>query len=122
MNLHCRDKTVATDTIYSDTPSIDYGSPCYQFFVCTKSLVFDVYGIKTDKQFVNTLKYNICAWGEMIKLMSNLSQSKVNNCAHIIIQSLRINDWQSELHYHKHNFFSAAIRELIVLPMPVLDV
>ena len=51
MNVYRRDKPVATDTIYSDTHVIDDGYTCDQLFVGTKSLVSDVYGIKTDNIF-----------------------------------------------------------------------
>ena len=70
MNVYRRDKPVATDTIYSDTHVIDDGYTCDQLFVGTKSLVSYVYGMKTDKQLVNTLEENICACGAMSKLVS----------------------------------------------------
>ena len=66
---HC-DENVATYTIYSNTPFVDYGSTCTQLFVDTNSLVSYVYGMKTDKQLVNTLEENICACGAMSKLVS----------------------------------------------------
>jgi hypothetical protein len=55
LNMHPRDKPVATDTIYSDTPAIDCGITSAQLFVGTKTHTADVYPIKSDKQFVNTL-------------------------------------------------------------------
>ena len=55
INGYFCDKPVATDTIYSDTPAIDYGSKYTQLFVGAKSLVSDVHGMKTYKQFLNTL-------------------------------------------------------------------
>ena len=67
--LHC-DENVATYTIYSNTPFVDDGSTCTQLFVDTNSLVSYVYGMKTDKQLVNTLEENICACGAMSKLVS----------------------------------------------------
>ena len=59
LKLKCRDKPVATDTVCSDTSAIDDGSTSTQIFVRTKTLVTDVYRIKLDKQFVNTLENNI---------------------------------------------------------------
>ena len=50
---------VATCTMCFDTPSMDDGSTFAQLFVGTKNLVTDAYGMKTDKQFVNTLEDNI---------------------------------------------------------------
>ena len=48
-------ETVATDTIFSDTPAVDDGSTMAQFFCGHDTLVCDVYGIKSTKQFINTL-------------------------------------------------------------------
>ena len=47
-NAKLRSEPVATDTMCSDTPAVDNGSTCAQFFLGTKTLVTDVYGIKTD--------------------------------------------------------------------------
>jgi hypothetical protein len=51
----CDEPKVPTDTIYSDTPAIDCGITSAQLFVGTKTHTADVYPIKSDKQFVNTL-------------------------------------------------------------------
>jgi hypothetical protein len=59
LNVHPRDEPVATDTIYSNTPAIDCGITSAQLFVGTKTHTADVYPIKSDKQFVNTLLDNI---------------------------------------------------------------
>ena len=58
-NVHQRDEAVATDTVYLDTPAIDSGITAAQFFVGTTTMVCDIYPLKTDKQFVNTLQDNI---------------------------------------------------------------
>ena len=98
------DKPVATDTIYSDTTAIDDGSTCAQLFVGKKSLVSDVYGMKTYKHFLNTLEENICARGAMSKLISDRAQSEVINWSHSILWELFIDDWQIEPHYQHQNF------------------
>jgi hypothetical protein len=43
LNVRPRDKPVATDTIYSDTPAIDCGITSAQLFVGTKTHTADVY-------------------------------------------------------------------------------
>jgi hypothetical protein len=55
-NVKRRNEAVATDTIFSDTTAVDNGARAAQLFVGRTSLVADVYGIKTDKEFVNTLE------------------------------------------------------------------
>ena len=59
LNVHRRDKPVATDTIYSDTPAIDSGATIAQVFVGVESLITDVYAIKTIRRFINTLEDQI---------------------------------------------------------------
>ena len=58
-NVHCRNKPLATDTIFSNTPAIDSGATCAQIFVGTKSMVTSAHGMKSEKQFINTLQDEI---------------------------------------------------------------
>ena len=58
-NIPRRSEAVATDTIFSDTPAVDDGSTMAQFFCGRDTLVCDAYGIKSTKQFINTLSDNI---------------------------------------------------------------
>ena len=82
-------EAVATDTIFSDTPAVDDGSTMAQFFCGRDTLVCDAYGIKSTKQFINTLSDNIRKWGAMDTLISDS------------LRSLFIQDYQSEP-YHQH--------------------
>jgi hypothetical protein len=59
------------DTVFSDTPVVDSGVTVAQIFVGRELLVADVYGLKTDKEFVNTLKDNIREQVAMDKLISD---------------------------------------------------
>jgi hypothetical protein len=59
LNVHCRNKAVATDTIWSDTPAVDNGAKFAQLFVGRCSMVTNVYPVKTDKKFVNALEDHI---------------------------------------------------------------
>ena len=56
MNVHRRQEAVATDTIYTDVPAVDYGHTQAQFYCGVDSLVCDAYGMKTDKQLSIHLK------------------------------------------------------------------
>ena len=49
---------VEPDTVYCDVPVIDDGSECAQMCVDTKTLTTDVYGMKSDNEFVNSLEYD----------------------------------------------------------------
>jgi hypothetical protein len=80
LNVHPHDEPVATDTIYSHTPAIDCGVTSAQLFVGTKTHTADVYPIKSDKQFVNTLLDNITQCGAPTKLISNRAQVEISEC------------------------------------------
>ena len=54
LNIPHRQESVATDTMYIDTPAIDCGHTRDQFYCGTDSQVCDIYGINTDKQFFNS--------------------------------------------------------------------
>ena len=100
-NVYRRNEPVATDTIYSDTPAVDNGATSAQVFVGTKTLVTDVYGMKTDKEFVNTLQDNIRKRGAMDKLVSDRAQTELSKKVLDILRNYIIDDWQSEP-YHEH--------------------
>ena len=55
-NVHRCNEPITTDTVYYNTPAIGSRCKCAQLFVGTKTMVTDVYGMKTEKQFVNTLQ------------------------------------------------------------------
>ena len=55
-----KNESVATNTIYAQTPIIDMGGQTMaQIYVGCKSLVIDIYSMSTEKEFVNTLMDNI---------------------------------------------------------------
>ena len=96
LNVHHCNEPVATDTVYSDTPAIAGGETYAQLFVGTESLVTDVEGMKTDKQFVNTLEDNIHHHGAPTKLILDRAQVEISNKVKDILCALCISDWQSE--------------------------
>ena len=108
LNVHRRDEPVATDTIYSNTPAVDSGATIAQVFVGVESLVTDVYAIKTDWQFINTLlKDQIHTQGAPTKLISDRAQVEISNQVKEILRAYCIDDWQSEPHYQHQNFANA---------------
>jgi hypothetical protein len=73
-------------------------------FVGTETLVTDVYGMKTGKQFVNSLKDNICKRGALSQLLSDRAQVEVSACVVGIFHALHIGQWQiSEPHQQHKN-------------------
>jgi hypothetical protein len=73
-----RQELVATDTVCSDTPVVDCGVTAAQLFVGRKSLVADVYGLKTDKEFFNTLENNNRERGAIDKLISDCAKAEMS--------------------------------------------
>ena len=104
-NVSRRSEPVCTDTVFSDTPAIYGGETSAQLFVGKYSLVSDAYGMKTDKQFVNTLQDNIRQRGAMEKLISDRAQVEISYRVNEILRALCIQDWQSEP-YHQHQNFA----------------
>ena len=91
---------VATDKIFSDTPAVDDGSTMAQFFCGHDTLVCDAYGIKSTKQFINTLSDNIRKWGAMDTLISDGGNYDISKGVTDLLHSLFIQDYQSES-YHQ---------------------
>ena len=59
-NVWKRNKPVATDRIYAQTPAINTGGQTMtQIYVGHKSLVIGTYGMSSEKEFINTLMDNI---------------------------------------------------------------
>jgi hypothetical protein len=103
LNVRPRDEPVATNTIYSDTPAIDCGITSAQLFIGTKTHTVDVYPIKSDKQFVNTLLDNITQRGAPTKLISDRAQVEISERVKQVLRPLHISTWQSEPHQQHQN-------------------
>ena len=88
---------------FSNTPAIDGGETSAQVFVGTESLVTDVYGMKSGKQFVNTLLDNITKRGAMTKLVTDSAKVETSNKVNDVLRHLSIGAWQSELHMQHQN-------------------
>ena len=100
-NIPRRNEPVATDTIFSDTPAINDGSTIAQFFVGKDTLVCDAYGIKSQKQFINTLYDDIKTRGAMNTITTDGGKYKISNKVADLFRSLFIKQYESEP-YHQH--------------------
>ena len=100
-NIPRRNEPVATDTIFSDTPAINDGSTMTQFFIERDTLVCDAYGIKTQKQFINTLYDNIRFRGAMTTLITDGGRYEISKRVADLLRSLFIKQHESEP-YHQH--------------------
>jgi len=121
LNVHCRNESVATDTVYSDTPAIDSGVTVALFFVGCNSMVCDIYGIKTDKQFVNTLEDHICEHGAPYKIISDRAQVEISENVQDILCTLFIGSWQSEPHQQHQNPAECRIQTVKTTANTILD-
>ena len=103
MNVPRRHESVATDTIFSDTPALDSGVKQAQVFVGRDSLVADVYPMKSGKQFVNTLEDNIRRRGAMDKLLSDSAKTEISKKVMDILRVYHISNWHSEPYHQNQN-------------------
>ena len=90
-------------TVYADVPAVDDGSMGAQIFVGTESEVCDAQGLKSPKQFVNSLEDNIQKRGAMDKLLSDRAQTEIGSRAQDILRALFISSWQSKPHQQQQN-------------------
>ena len=121
LNVHRREEPVAMDTVYSDVAAIDDGSTCAQIYVGTKSTVTDVYGMRTEKQLVNTLEDNIRDRGAMKQLLSDSAQSEISKRILDILRTLCIPSWQSEPHQQHQNPCERRIQDVKRMTNTLLD-
>ena len=105
LNGKHRSVHVAKDTVYCNTPVTDNGSTCAQLFVGTKTLLIDVYGMKSDTRFVNSLEDNVRQSVAMDKLTSDSTQSEISTREKYVLRALFVYEWKSEA-YHQHQNFS----------------
>jgi hypothetical protein len=104
INVQHRNERVTRDTIYYNAPDIDGGETCAQIFVDMETLVTDGYGMKTEKQFVNTLEDNIRERGALSQFLSDRTQVEISVCVVGIFRVLHIGQWQiSEPHQQHQN-------------------
>jgi hypothetical protein len=103
LNVHRRNEPVACDVVYADVPAISDGSVAAVLFTGTETHVTDIYGIKNDREFVNTLEDNIRQRGAPTKLISDRGQVEISKKVLDILRTLCISDWQSEPRQQQQN-------------------
>ena len=103
LNIHRRHESVATDTVFSDTPAVDSGVKQAQVFVGRDTLVADAYPMKSGKQFVNTLEDNIRRRRAMDELQSDSAKTEISNKVMDILRAYQISNWHSEPYHLNQN-------------------
>ena len=84
-------------------------------------MVTDVYGMKTEKQFVNTLEDNIRERGAMSRLLSDHAQAEISARVVGILRALHIGQWQSEPHQQHQNPCERRYQTLKTMTNTLLD-
>lgn len=84
LNVHCWNKSVAFDMVFSNTLAIWSGETYAQeLFICMESVATNVKGLpKADKHFVNTLEDTIHHGG------TTPTRKPVSNCKHWSFQQI----------------------------------
>ena len=85
--------STSPDAIFSDTPAVDDGSTMAQFFCGRDTLVCDAYGIKSTKQFINTLSDSIRKRGAMDTLISDGGKYEISKRVTDLLHSQFIQDY-----------------------------
>ena len=104
-NIHRRNEPVASDTIKAEVPAVDSGGQDKgQLYIGRKSLVADIFGMTSEKEFVNTLEDEIRQRGAMDMLITDSARVETSDRVNEVLRAYRIKDWQSEPHYQHQNF------------------
>jgi transposase InsO family protein len=103
LNVARRNKDLLTNVVYSDTPAIDDGSTSASVYSGRRSHVLDVFGMKTDKQFVTTLEDVIRERGAPSRLLSDHALTIRSQRVVDILRALYIGAWTSEPHRQNQN-------------------
>jgi hypothetical protein len=105
MNVLHHNKAVATDTIHSEVPAIDSSGVIHaQIFVGRDSFVVNIYGMKNENQFVNSLLEEVIRkQGAMNKLISDIARVEISKCIIDILRYYNIDSWQSEPYFQHQN-------------------
>ena len=77
------------------------GSTMAQFFVGKDTLVWDTYGVKSQKQFINTLYDTIKSRGAMNTVITDGGKYEISNKVADLLRSLFIKQYEPEP-YHQH--------------------
>ena len=96
------DEDVATDTFFSNTKALD-GSTCAQLFVGRRSMLTDIFGMKTERQMPGALMDFIRKWGAGTGLFSDNAKSETSNAVRDILRMYNMRDLQSEPHQQNQN-------------------
>ena len=105
LNVRRRNEPVATDTVEMNVAAVDSGGIKYaQIFVGRESLVVDIYGMKKQSQFVNTLLDNIRQRGAMDTLISDRAAVEISQRVLDVLRHLFIGSWQSTPYMQHQNF------------------
>ena len=99
LNISRRHEPVATDTVFSDTPTLDGGVKQAQVIVGRDTLGADAYPMKSGKQFANTLEDNIRRRGAMDMLLSDSTKTEISNKVMDIHREYHISKIENPLQY-----------------------
>jgi hypothetical protein len=122
LNVARRNEPVATDTIFSDTPSVWGGYEMAQFFTGRHTRYNDLFEMTSENQFVSTLQDVIRKRGAMDLLISDRAQVEISKKVQDVLRHYCIDDWQSEPHQQHQNYAERRIQILLRNTNHVLNV
>jgi hypothetical protein len=121
MNVLRCNEAVATDTNHSDVPAMDSGGIIHaQIFVGRESLIINIYGMKNENQFVNSLLEVIRKQGAMNKLISDSARVEISKRIIDVLRYYNIDSWQSEPYFQHQNFAERQWQDVKRLTLHVL--
>ena len=103
LNVPQCQEPVATHFVFGPVKDVAYNCDTASLYVGRKTLVTDIYPIKRQKQFINTLEDQIKDRGAMDVLVSDLAQVEISNKVKDLTRAYRIRTHQSEAEHQHQN-------------------
>ena len=117
-NVPRRDETVATDTIFSDTPALDDGigghggCTMLQFYVGCTSAYAAGFPMVSEKQVPQTLQDFIRNYGAPNALFSDNAKSEISKAVQDILRHFALKHYRSEPHQQNQNPAERRIQDI----------
>jgi hypothetical protein len=114
LNVMRRPESVYTDTIFGKNVPAVYsgGITMAQIFIGRRTHFLEIYGIKSENQFVNTLLDTIRKRGAMDKLCSDSARVEMSERVLDVLRAYHIDDWPSEPYCQHQNFAEGMIGQI----------
>ena len=120
LNIRRLREVFATDTFFSSEKALG-GYTMAQLYVGKTSTFCEVFGMKSENQFPETLQDFIRQWGAPSGLLSDSAKVETSKAVKDILRMYSIQDLQSEPNHQHQNYAECKIQEVKLTSNVVMD-